>query len=217
MDDIKKQYRKLSRIYHPDRHVTAEHQEYALKKFPIIDFAKTVLSDPVLRKTYDRWGYNGLGIALQIDQDNTDEDRELLESKLEKVIPQYMPDSSSFSADYKLSLDGSELRKDLSSITLEGCNATHTLRVTCFFLVFLQNSLLVLTWGLVRKILVKTVCCLWEEQCNPMCNKMYIMLEVLYNILLRLLPQFGTLYVIFQRFLVIQKMIDSHSSHVSRE
>ncbi len=54
-EDIKKAYRKLARQYHPD--VNPDSQD-AHKKFQQINEAHEVLSDPVKRKKYDKYGKN---------------------------------------------------------------------------------------------------------------------------------------------------------------
>ncbi len=54
-DDIKKAFRKLARLYHPD---VAKNQKGAEEKFKEINEANEVLSDPVKRKKYDELGAN---------------------------------------------------------------------------------------------------------------------------------------------------------------
>ena len=54
--EIKKQYRKLAREYHPDRNHTPE----AETKFKEISAAFAVLGDAKKRARYDRFGINGL-------------------------------------------------------------------------------------------------------------------------------------------------------------
>jgi molecular chaperone DnaJ len=56
-DEIKKAYRKLARVYHPD--VSKEPESEA--KFKEINEAYEVLSDEQKRTTYDRFGHAGLG------------------------------------------------------------------------------------------------------------------------------------------------------------
>jgi curved DNA-binding protein len=52
-DMIKKAYRKLARLHHPD--VNPNNKE-ALKKFQAINEANEILSDPEKRKNYDQYG-----------------------------------------------------------------------------------------------------------------------------------------------------------------
>jgi len=59
--DVKKAYRKLSMKYHPDKNPDPE----AGKKFSEIAEAYEALSDPEKRKTYDRYGEEGLKQAAQ--------------------------------------------------------------------------------------------------------------------------------------------------------
>ncbi|KAM0747534.1 DnaJ-domain-containing protein [Meredithblackwellia eburnea MCA 4105] len=54
--EIKKAYRKLSKQYHPDKNP----DEAAGAKFLAVGHAYEVLSDPEKRKTYDRFGEEGL-------------------------------------------------------------------------------------------------------------------------------------------------------------
>jgi DnaJ-class molecular chaperone len=55
-DDIKKAYRKLARQYHPDLHTGSRKAEME-KKFKELNAAHEVLSDPQIRKKYDRYGH----------------------------------------------------------------------------------------------------------------------------------------------------------------
>ena len=52
-DEIKKAFRKLARLYHPD---VAKDKKTAEEKFKEINEANEVLSDPVKRKRYDELG-----------------------------------------------------------------------------------------------------------------------------------------------------------------
>lgn len=54
-DEIKKAFRKLARLYHPD---TAKDKKSAEEKFKEINEANEVLSDPDKRKKYDQLGAN---------------------------------------------------------------------------------------------------------------------------------------------------------------
>ena len=52
-DEIKKAFRKLARLYHPD---VAKDKKSAEQKFKEINEANEVLSDPVKRRKYDELG-----------------------------------------------------------------------------------------------------------------------------------------------------------------
>ncbi|MCX5681048.1 MAG: molecular chaperone DnaJ [Candidatus Omnitrophica bacterium] len=66
-DEIKKAYRKLAMLHHPDR-VASEQKKEAEDKFKEISEAYAVLSDPKKKQTYDQYGHAG------IDQNYTSED-----------------------------------------------------------------------------------------------------------------------------------------------
>ena len=58
LDNVKKAYRRLALIYHPDKHATAsdDAKADASLKFQQVGFAYTVLSDDKKRKRYERTG-----------------------------------------------------------------------------------------------------------------------------------------------------------------
>lgn len=58
--EIKKAYRNLALIWHPDKHETPEAKEKAEQKFKEISEAYHVLSDPEKRPIYDKYGKDGL-------------------------------------------------------------------------------------------------------------------------------------------------------------
>ncbi len=58
-DQIRKAYRKLARMYHPDVNKSPE----ASTKFAEVTEAYEVLSDAQKRKTYDRFGHAGVGVG----------------------------------------------------------------------------------------------------------------------------------------------------------
>ncbi|XP_044751473.1 dnaJ homolog subfamily A member 2-like [Coccinella septempunctata] len=58
-NEIKKQYRKLAKEFHPDKNPDAG------DKFKEISFAYEVLSDPKKRATYDRYGLQGMQEGAQ--------------------------------------------------------------------------------------------------------------------------------------------------------
>lgn len=57
-DDIKKAYRKLALVHHPDKHAAAGDaaREAAVLRFQQIGFAYTVLGDAKRRERYDKTG-----------------------------------------------------------------------------------------------------------------------------------------------------------------
>ena len=62
-DDIKKAFRKLARLYHPD---VAKDKATAEAKFKEINEANEVLSEPEKRKKYDLLGADG-GQSREVD------------------------------------------------------------------------------------------------------------------------------------------------------
>ena len=54
--DIRKQFRKLSRVYHPDKNtlLKPEELEAVSTKYELLSFAYSILTDPILRKEYDQ-------------------------------------------------------------------------------------------------------------------------------------------------------------------
>ena len=57
-EDIKKAYRRLALVYHPDKHASAtqDTRDDASRKFQQVGFAYAVLSDEKRRSRYDRTG-----------------------------------------------------------------------------------------------------------------------------------------------------------------
>lgn len=68
-EHIRKSYRKLALLCHPDKHTnSSEHErEHALTRFQQIGFAYAILSDEKRRERYDRTGTTGDNL---IDPDN---------------------------------------------------------------------------------------------------------------------------------------------------
>jgi len=65
-DDIKRAYRRLAQVFHPDKH-TADHQiEAASGAFARLQEAYEVLSDPHKREVYDIYGAEGLAAGLEV-------------------------------------------------------------------------------------------------------------------------------------------------------
>ncbi|PAV91687.1 hypothetical protein WR25_23158 [Diploscapter pachys] len=66
-DDIKKAYRKLALIYHPDKNLDGDPEK--TEKFKEINYAHAVLSNPSKRKIYDQMGEAGLKLIEQFGED----------------------------------------------------------------------------------------------------------------------------------------------------
>ena len=71
VEDIKRSYRRLALVYHPDKHATANQQakEEASIKFQQIGFAYAVLSDKKRRARYDSTGKTDEGFDLGAGED----------------------------------------------------------------------------------------------------------------------------------------------------
>ncbi|KDR81597.1 hypothetical protein GALMADRAFT_135022 [Galerina marginata CBS 339.88] len=71
LDTIKKSYRRLALVYHPDKHATATDQakEDASTKFQQIGFAYAVLSDEKRKARYDSTGKTDEGFDLGAGED----------------------------------------------------------------------------------------------------------------------------------------------------
>ncbi|KAF9173361.1 hypothetical protein BGX21_008636 [Mortierella sp. AD011] len=65
-DEIKDSYKRLSRIFHPDKHSDPALKEAAETKFHIINKAFEVLSNPQLRTAYDEYGEEGLNTKWEV-------------------------------------------------------------------------------------------------------------------------------------------------------
>jgi DnaJ homolog subfamily C member 9 len=70
-DDIKKAYRRLALLYHPDKHTSSSPQAKAeaATKFQQVGFAYAVLSDEKRRQRYDRTGKTDEGFELAAGED----------------------------------------------------------------------------------------------------------------------------------------------------
>lgn len=71
LEDIKKAYRRLALVYHPDKHATATPgaKAEASTKFQQIGFAYAVLSDEKRKKRYDATGKTDEGFELAAGDD----------------------------------------------------------------------------------------------------------------------------------------------------
>ena len=74
LDAIKKAYRKLALIYHPDKHASSneEAQATAAHKFQQVGFAYAVLSDEKRRQRYDKTGKTDEGFEDGMGEDGWD-------------------------------------------------------------------------------------------------------------------------------------------------
>lgn len=68
-DDIKKVYRRLAVINHPDKN--PDNPE-AMDKFMQVNEAYSILMDPTKRRIYDKYGSRGLYVAEQVGEECVD-------------------------------------------------------------------------------------------------------------------------------------------------
>ncbi|KAG0300187.1 hypothetical protein BGZ98_009376 [Dissophora globulifera] len=66
LDEIKDAYRRMSRVFHPDKHGDASLKETAGPKFQVLSKAYHVLSDPQLREAYDKYGVAGMDAKWEV-------------------------------------------------------------------------------------------------------------------------------------------------------
>ncbi|WIA19108.1 hypothetical protein OEZ85_003756 [Tetradesmus obliquus] len=74
-EDIKRAYRGLAQVFHPDKHLDDDLRDKAQEAFAKLQEAYEVLSDPQKRDVYDVYGKEGLnaGMSLGTKLKNTDE------------------------------------------------------------------------------------------------------------------------------------------------
>ncbi|KAJ2633888.1 Kynureninase (L-kynurenine hydrolase) [Coemansia sp. RSA 1290] len=104
-EDIRDAYKRLSRLFHPDRHHGAEQREWAQQQFHVINRAYEVLTDAQARAAYDHLGENGirtskaLGHKVQTRRDLLDAfEREARRQRIEE-IEQWAQSKSKISVD----------------------------------------------------------------------------------------------------------------------
>lgn len=109
-DEIKKAYRKLALIHHPDKHAAGDDDAKAAAslKFQQIGFAYTILSDEKKRERYDKTGKTDEGIELGAGEDGWEA---YFEDLFEKVTKQKLD----------------ELKKDYQGMWLKSISSGHYL------------------------------------------------------------------------------------------
>lgn len=132
-DDIKKAYKKLAMLWHPDR--TTTNKKTATDKFKQIAEAYSILSDPPKRKTYDQYGKKGLttqGFDKQKAQNLFDQFMRTMNNPQAQGPPPFfggpVPSGTTTTSSIQVNVNGkdvdpSELKKmgiDLSSLGVVG-------------------------------------------------------------------------------------------------
>ncbi|KAJ2847701.1 hypothetical protein IWW36_003714, partial [Coemansia brasiliensis] len=104
-DDIRDAYKRLSRLFHPDRHHSTQQREWAQQQFHTISRAYEVLTDARARAAYDHMGEDGirtskaLGHKVQTRRDLLDAfEREARRQRIEE-IEQWAQSKSKISVD----------------------------------------------------------------------------------------------------------------------
>ncbi|EFJ44045.1 molecular chaperone [Volvox carteri f. nagariensis] len=65
-EDIRRAYRTLAQVYHPDKHTDPEQKKKAEQAFNRLQEAYEVLSDPQRRQVYDVYGKEGLAAGFEV-------------------------------------------------------------------------------------------------------------------------------------------------------
>ena len=65
-EDIKRAYKSLAQVFHPDKHLDDELRGNAQEAFSKLQEAYEVLSDPQKRDVYDVYGKEGLSAGLSV-------------------------------------------------------------------------------------------------------------------------------------------------------
>jgi DnaJ family protein C protein 11 len=65
-EDIKRAYKSLAQVFHPDKHLDDELRDNAQEAFSKLQEAYEVLSDPQKRDVYDVYGKEGLSAGLSV-------------------------------------------------------------------------------------------------------------------------------------------------------
>lgn len=65
-EEIKRAYRRLAQVFHPDKHTSDHMRDKAQEAFARLQKAYEVLSDPEKREVYDIYGEEGLVAGLEV-------------------------------------------------------------------------------------------------------------------------------------------------------
>lgn len=65
-DEIKRAYKSLAQVFHPDKHLDDDLRDKAQEAFSKLQEAYEVLSDPQKRDVYDVYGKEGLSAGLSV-------------------------------------------------------------------------------------------------------------------------------------------------------
>ncbi|GLC33687.1 hypothetical protein PLESTB_000104100 [Pleodorina starrii] len=65
-EEVRRAYRNLAQVYHPDKHQDPEQKQRAEQAFNRLQAAYEVLSDPVRRQVYDVYGKEGLDAGFEV-------------------------------------------------------------------------------------------------------------------------------------------------------
>jgi len=121
VEEIKRAYRRLCKIYHPDRYQDEQKQKSAAEFFSHIQEAYKVLTDSRLREIYDRRGKAGLSEDMAIVE-RTSIPSELLEEyeKLRELWEKRTYIQKSYPrGTYKLNFDATELVDSIDESALD--------------------------------------------------------------------------------------------------
>lgn len=75
-DEIKQSFRRLAKLFHPDRHSNSTQQSQVLEKFQVLSAAYEVLSDSHQRRVYDQMLRYGPGQRTETRTDRTEAARQ---------------------------------------------------------------------------------------------------------------------------------------------
>ncbi|RHZ76473.1 hypothetical protein Glove_197g58 [Diversispora epigaea] len=109
-EEIKDSYKRLCRIFHPDKHVDPESKKAAESKFQVIQKAYEVLTDSTKRTIYDMFGEEGLNTSWEIGTryKTPQELREEFESQNRMKRELEVENLVKSKGDFQLSIDATE-------------------------------------------------------------------------------------------------------------